>query len=261
MPQHEDGFEYGFGRTPAPDPKDKQYPMRMLLDPLREAAFPRGIPPGTRHYWSGPILNQGNTGTCVAHGWTAKVNAAPIMQRMPMSPYDFYRRIVKIDEWSENDHEATAPDSALQSGTSVRAGAKILTELGLAKSYVWAESAEDVRAWILGGFGGVVIGIWWKTNMMKPDSDGFIHYTGESEGGHCVYLNGWNDSVERIAKPNIAAARGPNSWGSNWGQKGRFWFPMDELDQAIKDDGEACALVEIKVHPRVRQSMDGITLP
>lgn len=247
----------GFGRLPAPDERDKQFPMRALLDPLRATAFPRGIPPGTRHYWSGPILDQGSTGTCVAHGWTAKINAAPIMQRLPMSTFDLYRRIVKVDEWPENDNEANLPDGQLQSGTSVRAGAKILTELGMAKSYVWAQSAEDVRAWILGGFGGVVIGIWWKEDMMETDADGFIHYTGAKSGGHCVYLNGWNDSAEKADGTVIAAARGQNSWGRNWGQNGRFWLPMTDLDAAIKEDGEACALTETKLMPRA----NGIAVP
>lgn len=242
--------DYGFGRVPAPDERDKLYPMRALLDPLRESAFPRGIPPGTRHYWSGPILNQGGTGTCVAHGWTSKINAAPHMQRMPMDPYSFYRRIVVVDEWPDNDREAHAPVNGLQFGTSVRAGAKILTDLGLAKSYVWAESAEDVRAWILGGFGGVVIGIWWKENMMETDSSGFIHYTGSKSGGHCVYINGWNDSVKTANGSVIAAARIQNSWSESWGQNGRCWISMPDLDAAIREDGEACALTEIKLLPR-----------
>lgn len=239
----------GFGRKIAPDSRDRRYLMRALLDPMRDQFFPHGLPPGSRHYFSGPILDQGNTGTCVAHGLAGKVMAAPIMQSLPMSIYDFYRKIVPNDEWPDNDSEATAPDDQLQGGTSVRAGAKTLVDMGYAKSYVWAESAEDVRAWILGGFGGVVIGVWWKTDMMDTDSEGFISYTGKNEGGHCVYINGWNDHVSHKGHV-VAAGRGPNSWGRSWGQSGRFWIPMDDLDKAIKDDGEAVALTEVRVTPR-----------
>jgi hypothetical protein len=220
-----------------------------MLDPHRAKYFPRGIPPGRRSYRLGPLLDQGPTGTCVAHGWANKIIGGPVMQPMPLSILDFYRRVVKVDEWPDNDYEATAPDGDLQSGTSVRAGAKALVDIGIAKTYLWAESAEDVRGWMLSGFGGVVLGITWKENMMDTDADGFISYTGVVVGGHCVYLNEWNDSIARplAGKPPTAGAGGPNQWGGGWGRKGRFYLTMDELDTAIKEDGEACALTELRL--------------
>lgn len=235
-----------FGRLEAPDVRDQQFLMRRQLDPLREQFFPRGLPAGSRHYRTGQILDQGRSGTCVAHGWTAKVHAAPIMRRMSLTPFDFYRRIVAADEFPSNDFEATAADDQLQSGTTVRAGAKALVALGYAASYLWAESAEDVRSWMLAGFGGVVIGIVWTSGMRETDGDGFITVTGASEGGHCVYLNGWNDKVKK-GGTTVRAARGMNSWGTAWGQAGRFWMTEADLDAAIRNHGEACALTELRV--------------
>lgn len=234
-----------FGRKVAVDLRDAAFPMRLALDPLREMYFPRGLPPGVRHYWSGPILDQGKTGTCVAHGWRAKISAAPIMQSMSLAPYDFYRRIVSVDEWSDNDWEATAADEHLQSGTSVRAGAKVLVDLGYAKHYLWAESAEDARAWILAGFGGVTIGVNWLSGMMSTDTSGFIAVTGSAVGGHCVYLNGFSDRAKRGGKP-VRAFRGMNSWGRTWGQNGRFWITYEDLERSLVDGGEACALTELR---------------
>lgn len=245
-----DLIQPSFGRREAKDERDKLHPMRLLLDPLHEQFFPRGIPPGTRHYFSGPILNQGPTGTCVAHGWAAKVAAAPIMQRLPMAVYDFYRKIVLLDEWDDNDYEATARDADLQSGTSTRAGAKCLVSLGMANTYLWASSAEDVRSWILGGFGGVVIGVIWKSSMMNTDSEGFIRYAGAEEGGHCVYINGWNDNVRHNGHPT-PAARIQNSWSAGWGDGGRCWISMDDLEKALADDGEGVALTEVRL-PKVK---------
>lgn len=221
--------------------------MRRALDPLRSDYFPAGLPLGARHYFSGPVLNQQATGTCVSHSWTSKVNAAPIMQKMRLSPYDFYRRIVSIDEWRDNDFESTAPDHMLQSGTSVRAGAKMLVDLGYAKHYLWAESAADVRAWILAGFGGVVVGVSWFTGMMTTDADGFINLTGDTVGGHAIYCNGVNDRVKRNGRI-VPAFRLQNSWGTAWGQKGRAWLQLDELDALIRNlSGEACALTEARL--------------
>lgn len=236
-----------FGRLVAPDERDGIYPMRLRLDPLRAQFFPTGLPIGQRHYYSGSVLDQGKTGTCVGHGWSSKVHAAPIMQRLPVSPFDLYRKIVTVDEWRDNDFESVAIDADLQSGTSVRAGAKVLVSMGYASHYLWAQSGADVRAWILAGFGGCVIGVDWFDGMMRTDTDGFINLTGESVGGHCVYVNGFNDRVKHNGRM-VPAVRIQNSWGKDWGQKGRAWFQLDELDALIQNrDGEACALTELRI--------------
>ena len=142
------------------------------------------------------MLDQGRTGTCVGHGWTARANDAPIKQPLPMSPFDLYREIVKIDEWDDNDWEATASDDQLQCGTSVRAGAQVMRRLGLITNFLWCQTLENLRAWHLANFGGVVCGAPWLANMMESDGDGFINYSGITEGGHCFVSKGWNDRVK-----------------------------------------------------------------
>lgn len=220
--------------------------MRRLLDPLTQDFFPTGLPEGARHYRPGPVLNQGSTGTCVAHAWTGRANAAPIMQKLAGTPFDLYREIVLLDEWSDNDSEATAPDAELQSGTSVRAGAKAVQKRGILKSYLWATSVEDVRAWHLAGFGGIVFGTSWMTGMMDTDAHGVVHATGGVEGGHSYESTGWNDRL-RYNGRYVRACRGQNSWDRDWGENGRFWILEDDLAKLIADDGEACAPTEQKL--------------
>lgn len=234
------------GRLIAPDARDRDFPMRLMLDPLREQFFPSGLPEGSRHYSPGAVLDQGETGTCVAHGWTSRANGAPIKQTLPYSPYDLYRRIVAIDEWTQNDFEAGAPDASLQFGTSVRAGAKVLQDLGYLKQYLWAESAEDVRAWHLAGFGTNVFGVWWHTGMIQADTQGFIRPTGVKEGGHCIVTTAWNDKVRWNGR-RVRACRIQNSHGRQFGQNGRAWIEMDDLHKLLTDQGESCAPVEVKV--------------
>lgn len=239
-----------FGRRFIPDARDKRFPMRLALDPLRDLAFPHGIPPGARSYRPGPVLNQGRTGTCVAHGWTGKVHAGPVMQPMPLTPFDFYRLVVTLDEYDDNDSEATAADADLQSGTSVRAGAKAAQKLGLIKNYLWAESVDDMRAWHLVGKGGMVVGITWKSNMMQTDSDGFITFTGQNEGGHCVHTITWDDNRKHNGRI-VRAAKIQQSWGLPWGDRGTgvAWMEEDDWAKAIQDDGEFCAATEIRYTP------------
>ena len=223
--------------------------MRRMLDPLRAQFFPQGLPVGTRHYLQGPVLDQGSTGTCVAHGWAGWSYGAPLMTKPTAfpKPFDLYRSIVKVDEWEDNDHEASAADNDLQLGTSVRAGAKVLQARGHIQQYLWAESVEDVRSWHLANFGGVVLGVNWTSAMFKTDADGFIRYTGSLEGGHCIKTTGWSDDKKASFSPSRGAVRILNSWGRTWGESGRAWITRDDLERLIADQGEACAAIERKL--------------
>jgi hypothetical protein len=241
--------ERGMGLRVSPDSRDNQYPVRLLLDPLIEKFFPRGLPGPYQHYNTGPVLNQGATGTCVGHGWTARMHDAPIMQKPTLSPFDLYRLFVKEDEWDDNDWEAnTTNDSQLQSGTSVRAGAQVLRKLGLIKNFLWAREVEDLRAAHLAKFGGFVIGGPWTSNMMDTDIDGFVNYTGVTEGGHCVATKGWHDRVKHRGRLT-RAMRCKQSWGQNWGQGGYFWISEDDLAKWFADHSEFCLPVEVRVAP------------
>ncbi len=236
-----------FGYIKEVDPRSKSFPLTLLLDPIREAGFPTGVPIGERHYpvFTSPVLDQGNTGTCVAHGGTSLIEGAPVMQKRPMSPFDLYRKVILRDDFKANDREANLPDSQLQYGTSTLALMKVLQDLGYIKSYLWAETATDVRAWHL--VKGVMgFGFPWSTGMMDTDSEGFIKYTGDIEGGHFVKTTGFNDLVKHNGV-RVPAVRIQNSWSRSWGQSGRCWLSLEDVAKLLADGGEAVAPTEIKV--------------
>lgn len=239
----------GFGRLYAPDYRDARFQMSQVLDPIRQMAFPHGVPEGSRGYKTLRFLDQGETGTCVEHGWTAKIEGGPVVRPFPLPHFEFYRLCVGADEIPENDHEAKELDPRrLQYGTTVRAGAKVAQKLGLLKNYVWTNNVDDVRAWHLVGHGGVVLGITWKTGMMQTDSDGFIHFTGNIEGGHCVATVKWSDFVKR-GSSIVRAVRIQQSWKLPWGDRGQgfAWLEEQDLAYALADAGECCAATELKV--------------
>lgn len=224
----------GLGRRFAPDARDRQYPMRMLLRPT-------GLPK-QRYYPLGPKLplDQGETGTCVAHAWTAFEYAAPLMCKDADNPFDLYREIVKVDEWAENDYEATAPDDQLQQGTSVRAGVKVLQTKGRIKSYVWAHNADEAATWLLTR-GTIAFGTDWYYRMSDLTHDGYAVPEGRIAGGHAYLGIGYS----RTRK----AFRCLTSWGKSFGQDGRFWIHHMDMDKLIAADGEACAALEQVVKP------------
>lgn len=228
----------GFGRIHSPDSRDAQFPMRAMLRPLhlpisRYYTIPRTLP-----------LDQLSSNTCVGHAWTAFMLAAPDMYRQPLSAYDMYRGMVAIDEFEDNDGEATQMDGAkLIYGTSVRAGAKYLQGMKLVTSYIWAHTADEMATWILGGQGTVVMGTNWYDSMSDLGDKDFARITGSPVGGHAYLAIGYNRTT--------LSFRCLNSWGRNWGSDGRFSIAHPDMDRLLKENGEACTAVETVVLPTV----------
>lgn len=239
----------GLGRIPAPDARDDNFPMRAAHGLL--GVDDRPVPSLVRHR-TGPILDQGETGTCVAHAWEGTYLGRPMARRADpdLTPFDAYRRIVQVDEWDDNDFESFLPDDKLSYGTSVRAGAKFYQAIGrIDGDYVWGRSLEDgVRH--VGLVAPVVLGINWYDTFWDPDREGIIRLTPRSRivGGHAIKWVG------------IDLGRGlaelQNSWGLGWGGwfvRGRRYHaglcrvPLEDVDRlAIREDGEMCAAVKVR---------------
>ena len=215
--------------------KDEMYLMRRAL-----AAAGTALP--TRRTW--PInrlsLDQGQTGTCVGHAWRNFLRCAPLRtEKSGPSPFDIYRSAVTLDEWSRNDDEAILPDgdSDLDDGTSVRAGAKAVTELGRLKSYLWAFALQPAVEWVLTK-GPVVLGTDWWSSFQSPGAAGILQIT---PGAHVV---GGHAYLWRGVDTRRGLALCTNSWGDEWGKSGEFYLPFRDLERLIADNGEACTAVE-----------------
>lgn len=185
-------------------------------------------------------LDQGPTGTCVGHGWRNFLRCAPI-QTSAADPNAFkiYKKAILLDPWKDNDSEANLPDGdpGLESGTTVRAGAKAMQQLGRLTSYAWAFSLQPVIEWLLLK-GPVVVGVNWYDSMFEPDSKGNVSITPGAQvaGGHCFSIRGYDTS--------IAKARCIQSWGDGWGYKGDFFLSAKDLERLILENGEVCTAVQ-----------------
>lgn len=212
-----------FGRVEAPDARD--YPMGQVL----QDALPRVLPE-YRYWLNGPILDQGQTNSCVGYCCAQWAQTSPIRTRLP-SDYGLviYRRALQIDEFH----------GEADTGTSVRAGVKVLEEQNRVERYVWAYSAEEVKQWIL-AFGPVVIGTQFTTGMRDISGPGwYMNPTGNMLGGHCYEINGYSKSRN--------AFRTPNSWSIRWGDRGRGWLRYGDLDMLLRARGDAVGIIEKRV--------------
>lgn len=221
-----------FGRVPATDLRDHAYRL-----PRRRPA------PGVRSrtWFSGPALDQGNTSQCVGYSGAHWLAAGPVRNlRDVPSPEACYRAAQQHDEWPGQE-----PDYY---GTSVRALFKVLQAQGYIGEYRWAYTAADCAAWVLSA-GPMVVGTVWSSGMMDPDAKGFLRPTGSIEGGHAYTLIAANLD-KKCPDGTKGALRVLNSWGTDWGEKGRAWISLAEFDVLMREDGEAVTAVEVLKPPK-----------
>jgi hypothetical protein len=183
-------------------------------------------------FWANPIqLDQGSEGACVGFGWTGFLNAKPVTHEFDNDTgFEVYHRAQQIDEWPGEDY----------SGTSVRAGAKVMVEREFIRAYAFTQDAETLAHFLLNN-GPAPIGVSWYEGMDRVDSDGYIYPTGSVRGGHCIIVDGVVYGVEG----EVDRFRLRNSWGSSWGLNGRCRIRVEDMQQLFSGGGSACMSVEL----------------
>lgn len=215
-----DGVDRGLGYVHAPD--DRHHLMASQL--LEAVALVN------RYYRTGPVLDQGQTNSCVGFTCRQWMQTAPVMYKQAMpGGLEIYRYALTVDEFhGEQD-----------TGTSLQAGLKSLQHFGRVASYVWASSADDVRQWIVGNKGSVIVGTHFTENMANPTDtpNGRVMIpTGRVVGGHAYLLMGY--SINRDA------FRVTNSWSRMWAESGRAWLRFGDFRDLLSARGDAVGVIE-----------------
>ena len=186
--------------------------------------------PRDRVWRRGQAYDQGYTSTCVAQTGKGILNTLPLSSvvdydvRSEYDINDFYEGAQLNDQWPGESYE----------GTSALGLCRYLTNQGIIREYRWCFGLTDVLL-TLSHIGPVALGIWWYTGMFHPDSEGLVKPTGVQEGGHEVELIGV-DVSERVVI-------GMNSWGSEWGDRGRFKLSYTDLERLLHEDGDAVVIL------------------
>jgi hypothetical protein len=216
--------------TPQFDERSKDYPIRTFFPAVQHKTFT---------LWNhGEILDQGSEGACVGFGWTAEALAGPVhvdlkevnAPKASKEPNKFayyvYREAQKVDQWPGTDYE----------GTSVLAGAKIMSRYGIIHQYRWAFGINDVIGALMSQ-GPVVLGINWHSGMYDAPG-GRLTVTGPRVGGHAILAIGYNPSSILFEGKETVILQ--NSWGNSWGVNGIAEITVEDLDNLLKQRGEAC---------------------
>jgi len=204
-----------FGRIVVKDDRDNKFRLasQQSATELKQKYW--------RSTWKG---NQLEEPACIGFAWNGWLTNAPFKQFL--NPLGIYNLAKFFDEWAGEEY----------SGTSVRAGAKVLKILGYIKEYRWGFTIDEVVNALL-TTGPVVVGTNWYESM--SGSTGLITIKGKIEGGHAYYLNGVDKRKELI--------RMQNSWGSLWGNKGTASITFKDFERLLSEDGEACIGIESQV--------------
>lgn len=204
---------YPLGRKVNHDPRswDFQAPTAPTHNPISH-----------RHY--GPILDQGNVGSCTGNAMAQTLNSKPY--------HKTGTRLLTEDDALSIYAAATAIDGspgtypAEDTGSDGLSVAKVARSRGLIKAYSHAfNPGQAVGALQLSPF---LFGTNWHEAMFTPDAQGFVHPDGNIAGGHEIACVG--DTGKHLVFLN--------SWGKGWGKAGRFYLTYDDFATLLADQGD-----------------------
>jgi len=205
------------GRVVQHDPRSRAYPA--TLGALRTITH--------RHY--GPVLDQGQIGSCTGNAAADALNTTPLRHG---------RRLLTEVDARTLYHEATVLDGfpgtwpPTDTGSSGLGVAKAVVKAGWATGYTHAFGLDHALAALV--LAPVIVGTNWHDSMFTPDSKGFIHPSGAVVGGHEYALVGLDVKRARVTMLN--------SWSASWGINGRAYITFADLGALLADQGDVIAL-------------------
>lgn len=200
---------------------------RLVQHDVRSLAFPAETAPlkTVTHRLSGPVLDQGDIGSCTGNAMAQALNTTPLRHGRPLltesAAIRLYSRATEIDGFPGT----FPPDDSGSSGLAV---AKAAQEAKLISAYHHAFGIDQALGAIV--LSAVILGIDWTNDMFTPDRAGYIHPTGSVAGGHEIAIIGINTRLERVTLLN--------SWGPSWGRNGRAYLKFADLDALLRAQGD-----------------------
>ena len=202
-------------------------------------------------------LDQGQEGRCVEFGICHDLLADPEpVEERPLVETILANKLIywpaqREDQWPGGSYPDADPGG--QEGTSVLAGVKVAKRLGFYGQYRWATTLEGALLG-LSHIGPLILGLNWYEGLSDTDADGWVHYSGEMTGGHCLLavagriyaVPGFEGAIvhaDQIDKQRSYLVL-HNSWGKSWGKEGRAKLSVADFDKLRKEDGEVCIACE-----------------
>lgn len=167
--------------------------------------------------WELPVLTQ-SADACVGYAFASAAGAPEAAERV-------YAIAKTLDRFPGENYY----------GTTVAGGAAAAEALGIIESHDWQLTAGAMLDALAAG--PLVFGAYWTPGMLKPAAGGLMTVDAPKHKSvaHCAVLVGYDALTNEVCIQS--------SWGTAWGDAGRGWLPVEDLERLTFRSGEACAVV------------------
>lgn len=208
----------------------------------RYALQPRAVPVvSKRHKSYIDILDQGNYGSCTGNASVACAYREPFIPAAYYPNWRYTPDQIGAQGWYARNTQLDPfkgtwrPDDTGSDGLT---SCKVGVEAGIITGYRAALDLDSSLVALMTSPG--ITGIPWYESMFSPDFSGLMTVDLKSglSGGHelCV------DEVVVPGAPGNGTGKvlvgGPNSWGSSWGGKGRWYLTAADWWSLRRDEGD-----------------------
>lgn len=185
-----------------------------------------------------PILDQGHLGSCTGNAGTGALGTEPFYSQAGKAVLPSATDPATFEEFAvELYSDATKTDPfpgaypPTDTGSSGLAICQVLKSRRTINGYTWARTAYGFLTLLQAG--PVLQGMPWYNAFFHPDNDGFIDSdqtwsTSGVAGGHEVEAIGVEVDHQDAFNSVILYA---NSWGTGWGDAGRFRMRLRTYEQ------------------------------
>jgi hypothetical protein len=199
------------GRLVAHDPRSKDHPAAMASE-IKSVLWERNVPP----------FDQGEVGSCTGNAAAGCLSTQPFTNKFDQrKALELYSQATRLDRI-----KGVYPP--IDTGSSGLAVMRAAVKLKLIEGYSHAFGIEHALKALQLGPG--IVGMTWLTGCDNPDPGGFVKYDGEARGGHEVELF-MVDMKEKFVGFW-------NSWGSRFGDGGRFYMTLPDFEHALVMRGD-----------------------
>lgn len=212
------------GRVVEHDPRSRQYRFDTSGIEIKSVQHERRI----------PVLDQGNIGSCVGNAVVGTLGTDPFYETVKTSPLNqtlatsIYSAATNLDEfpgaWPPHD-----------TGTSGLAGAKAAHKAGFISGYTHTFSFDDALKALTKT--PVMTGVNWYEGFDYPTPGGMVTIDGNVLGGHEFVLDEINVETKMLGATN--------SWGPEWGNRGRFYIKFEDFERLLSEQGDVTVLVPL----------------